>query len=143
MYLFNRSISVNVRSDDARNVTIEGILIDSHHELCLTINIDAETNTIVSAEGELRRAPFEDCKQTQLRINNLAGINLILNAGKQIRAAVGGKNGCTHLTELSLECIKGYLQSKSKLMEAVMNPDDVKIFVDKYLEGSCLHYNKP
>jgi len=142
MYLFNRSISVNVRSVDEKTVTVDGFLLDSHHELCITLGVDLESNTITSADGEFRRVPYTDCGQTQKLINNLVGVVLNRNVRKQIQVAVGLNSGCTHLTDLTLECVKGLLQAKFRLMHLTMQEEEIKGLVEQYLEGSCLHYKK-
>jgi len=142
MYLFNRSITVNVRSDDEKTVTVDGFLLDSHHELCLTLGVDLESNIITSAESEFRRIPHTDCGQTQKLINNLVGIDLNRNVRKQIQAAVGMNYGCTHLTDLTLECVKGFRQAKYQLMHLTLQEEEIKGLVEQYLEGSCLHYKK-
>ncbi len=140
MYLFNRSISVNVRSVDETTLNVDGIFLDSHHELCITLRVDLKSNTIVSASGEFLRVPHTDCEQAQKLINNLVGVNLDRNVRKQIQAAVGLKYGCTHITDLTLECIKGLLQAKFKLMHITMKEEEINGLVEQYLEGSCLHY---
>lgn len=142
MYLFNRSISVNVRSVAEKTVTVDGFLLDSHHELCITLGVDLESNTITSAEGEFRRVPHSDCGQTQKLINNLVGVDLNSNVRKQIQVAVGLSYGCTHLTDLTLECVKGLLQAKFRLMQLTIQEEDVKGLVEQYFEGSCLHFKE-
>ncbi|AET70985.1 Protein of unknown function (DUF2889) [Desulfosporosinus orientis DSM 765] len=142
MYLFNRSISVNVHSQDLKILRVEGIFIDTHHELCLTLEVDIETYRIVSAQGELRRSPHSDCQETQERIQNLVGINLKKNVRKQILAAVGLKNGCTHITDLTLECVKGVMQATYQLMHKTMEAEQVDELVNQFLAGSCLHYQQ-
>lgn len=142
MYLFNRTISVNVRSVDDKTVTVDGFLLDSHHELCLTLGVDLESNTITSATGEFRRVPHTDCEQSQKLITNLVGVNLNRNVRKQIRVAVGLNYGCTHLTDLTLECVKGLLQARFQLMKLTMQEEELSDLVEQYLKGSCLHYKK-
>ena len=142
MYLFNRTISVNVRSEKENTVTVEGVFLDSLHELCLTLEVDMESYIITSADGKLRRVPHEDCGQTQKLINNLVGVDLNRNVRKQIQAAVGLDYGCTHLTDLTLECIKGLLQAKFQLMHLTMQDEEIRGLLEQYLEGSCLHYKK-
>jgi len=146
VYLFNRSISVNVRSKDEKTVTVDGVFLDSLHELCLTLEVDQESNMITSAKGELRRAPHSDCEQTQKLINNLVGVDLNRNVRKQVQVAVGLNYGCTHLTDLTLECVKGLLQAKFQLMQFTMQKEGIKgrfeQYLEQYLEGSCLHYTK-
>jgi len=142
MYLFNRSISVNVRSVDEKTVTVDGFWLDSQHELCLTLQVDLESNTITVANGEFRRVPHKDCGQTQKLINNLVGIDLDRNVRKQVQVAVGLNYGCTHLTDLTLECVKGILQAKFRLMHLTMQEEEIKGLAQQYLEGSCLHYKR-
>lgn len=142
MYLFNRSISVNVRSVDDKTITVDGFLLDSHHELCITLGVDLGSNTITAADGEFRRVPHTDCGDTQKLIKNLVGIDLNRSVRKQIQVAVGLNYGCTHLTDLTLECVKGLLQARFRLMHLTMHEEEIKGLVEQYLEGSCLHYNK-
>jgi len=146
MHLFNRSISVNVRSEDENTLTVAGIFLDSLQELCLTLQVDLGSNRITSADGELRRAPHSDCGETQKLINNLVGIDLNRNVRKQIQVAVGLKYGCTHLTDLTLECVKGLLQAKFHLMHLTMQKEGINCQYEQYLkqniEGTCLHYKK-
>ena len=140
MYLFNRSITVHVCSVDENTVTVNGTFLDSHHELCLTLEVDLNIYTIISAHGELRRAPHTDCRHTQERIKELIGVNLNYNVRKQIQAAVGLECGCTHLTDLALECVKGVVQAKFHLMRLKMPPEDLKLQVEQQLKGSCWHF---
>jgi hypothetical protein len=142
MYLFNRSISINVRTEDEKTVTVDGVFLDSIHEICLTLEVDLETYSITSAESELRRAPYSDCGQIQERVKELIGINLEHDVRKQFQAAIGLNEGCTHLTDLALECVKGLLQAKGALMRRILQPEEYKVRVEQLLEGTCLHFNK-
>lgn len=142
MYLFNRSISVNVRSQDMKILNVEGVFIDTHHELCLTLGIDIETYTIVSAQGELRRSPHSDCRETQKQIEGLVGIDLRKNVRRQVLAVVGLKDGCTHIADLTLECVKGVMQATYQLMHKTMQAEQVDKIVNQFLAGSCFHYQR-
>lgn len=142
MYLFNRSISVNVRSNDKNTLTVDGVLLDTHHELCMTLVVDIDSRIISSATGEFRRVPHPDCTETQEKIKKLIGINLTRNVRKQVQVAVGLKHGCTHLTELTLECVKGVMQATYQLMHLTMQADQVNELVEGFLAGSCFHYKK-
>lgn len=141
MYLFNRSVSVNVRSTNENTLTVDGVFLDSFHELCLTLEVDLKSYAIISANGQLRRTPHTDCAQTQERIKNLVGVNLSRNVRKQVQAAVGLESGCTHLTDLTLECVKGVIQAKFQLMLDTMQPEEIKAYVEQDLRGNCLHYH--
>jgi hypothetical protein len=142
MYLFNRSISVNVSLKDEKTVKVNGVFLDTQHELCLTLEADLKSYTIISAVGELRRTPHADCGPVSERIKELVGVNLNRNVRKQVQAAVGLEHGCTHLTDLTLECVKGLLQAKYQLMRLTMQPAEMKVQVEQQLKGNCLHYKK-
>lgn len=140
MYLFNRSISVNARLVDKGTVTVDGVFLDSHHELCLTIQVDLESNIITSGDCEFRRVPYTDCVFSKDHIKKLIGANLNKNVRRQIQSAIGLKEGCTHLTDLALECVKGLMQARYQLMHLTMEDEEVTSMVEQYLEGSCRHY---
>jgi Protein of unknown function (DUF2889). len=122
---------------------VDGFFLDSHHELCLTLGVDLGSNTIISAEGELRRAPHSDCMLTQDRLEKLIGVDLNHHVRRQVQAAVGLEQGCTHLTDLTLECVKGVIQAKFRLMHLNMEPEDINAQIKKYLAGTCKHFTKP
>ena len=140
MYLFNRSISVNARTEDQKKVIVDGTFLDTLHEIHLTIEVDLESYTITSADGELIRTPYSDCKTVKDRIKGLSGINLRQNVRKQIQAKVGLEQGCIHLTDLAIECVKGFVQTKFRLMFLNLPPEELKVEMEKALGGSCQHY---
>lgn len=142
MYLFNRSISVNVRSTDEETVTVDGVFMDLFHELSITLVLDLESNIITSADGEFCRIPHSECSQTLKLINNLVGVDINRNARKQIQAAVGLKDGCVHITELALECVKVLYQAKFRLMHLTMQQEEITDLAEHFFQGSCLHYKK-
>lgn len=143
MYLFNRSISVNVRLvDEGTTLMVDGFFLDSHHELCLSIKVNIESNTITSADGDFRRFPHTDCALTKEHIKKLIGINLNKNVRKQIQMAVGLKEGCTHLTDLAIECAKGLMQAQYQFLQLTMREEELNNMVEQFLDGSCLHYTK-
>lgn len=142
MYLFNRSISINVRTDDGKVLMVDGIFLDSNHEICLTLGIDTEAYTIISASGELRRVPHSDCTLVQNRFEKLVGIDLNHHVRRQIQAAVGLDQGCTHLTDLTLECIKGIVQARFRLMRLTMGEQELKVRAQEYLAGTCQHFKR-
>lgn len=142
MYLFNRSINVNVRSDDGNIVVVDGVFLDTHHEICLTLTVDMSTYAITSAGGELRRTPHTDCPYTAERIKQLVGVIITPGVRKKVQTAVGGEPGCTHLADLAMECINGVIQAKYRLMHLHMAPAEVNTQVEAYLKGTCYHYRK-
>lgn len=142
MYLFNRSIAVNVQTDDYKTALVSGVFLDSHHEWCLNFSVDLETYEVTMAYGELRRAPHPDCLKVEERVKELVGLKLVHGVRKKIEAAVGKGMGCTHLTDLTLECVKGLVQARFNLMERQLPAEEMTNYVEDYLKGSCYHFRE-
>ncbi len=140
MNIFNRSITINVRTTDGKTVTVDGVFLDSYHELCLTLAVEMDEFTIITANGEFRRIPHEDCHHGLDRIPNLVGLRLAHGVRKQIIAAVGSDVGCTHLADLALECVKALVQAKHSLMKLSLTPEEIQACSEEYLRGTCYHY---
>ncbi|MDR3288410.1 MAG: DUF2889 domain-containing protein [Peptococcaceae bacterium] len=145
MNLFNRSITVNVNTADKKILEIAGTFIDSYHELYITLVVDIEQNQIDEARGEMKRTPNEHCFYVEGLIPQLKGISLETGIRKRVLQTVGGSGGCTHLTELVLECIKGAIQGRFKLMELsrpeLSLEDLVRTGASMY-KNSCYTYSK-
>lgn len=142
MYLFNRSISINVQSEDGKMLIVNGLFIDMHHEICLTLTVDFEQYVILNAEGELIRTPQQECRQTKELLRNLNGLSLEKGVRKRIQAAVGLNSGCTHLVDLAVECVKGVLQAKFRLMQLSLSKEEFEQKLHEHLEGTCYYHNR-
>lgn len=127
---------------DEQHVQVDGVFMDSNHELVLSLNVDINNFVIIAAQGELRRAPHEDCQETAQYVRNLVGINLSRNVRRQVVNAVGGENGCVHFEELALECAKGAKQAKFCLLRLRRPAEEVRATLYDILEGTCHHYQK-
>jgi hypothetical protein len=138
--LFNRAITVSVQSKDDEHLVVNGLFIDSNHELVLRMTVNIESLIVTEAFGEFRRAPHKDCLVTCKAIQNLQGTDLNRSIRRQVVSAVGGEGGCVHLEELSLECIKGIKQAKFSLMRLRMPQEEVHSQIYDLLEGSCHHF---
>lgn len=142
MYIYNRYLSVNMQKASENNVIVNGVFLDSYHEMCLTLEVDMTDFSIAKAAGELRRIPHPDCKDTENRIAQLVGLKLQHGVRRQIQAAVGGQSGCTHLVDLALECVKALVQAKYSLMTETLTKDEIRAESEAFLKGSCYHYRE-
>lgn len=142
MYLFNRTISTQTRTDDGKLIFVEGLFLDTYHEINLSLTIDRKQRKIIQAEGELRRTPFSDCSAAQAKIKALEGIEFGTQLRKKLQLAVGGEQGCTHILELALECVRAAFQSEYRLMRDELSEEERDRRVLNLLEGSCFHYRR-
>ena len=69
------------------------------HEMWVRLTIDLEMN-IHDAEGCIDASPFNYCHTISPIIKQLIGLQIAPGWTKRTRALMGGKKGCTHLTEL-------------------------------------------
>jgi hypothetical protein len=138
--IFNRSISVSITTEDKKIATINGIFLDTHHEICITLTADLDTFKILTASGELRRVPHEDCLHCESLIKNLTGLQIGPALNKQIKACVGLESGCAHLADLAMECVKSFIQGKGNVMQQTLSEEEVDLIIGTFLKGSCYHY---
>jgi hypothetical protein len=72
---------------------------DPIHDLWLTITVDAAL-VIRAARSHSAAAPTPYCTEINEAYAKLAGIRIASGFMKEVKARVGGAQGCTHLTEL-------------------------------------------
>lgn len=140
MNLFNRTIAVSVKKIDEQHIVVDGVFMDSRHELVLSMTVNLESYTVTASQGEFRRAPHEDCLSTGKHTGNLVGIDLSRNVRRQVISAVGGEKGCVHFEELALECVKGVKQANVRLKRLSLPEDEVHSQMYNTLEGTCYHF---
>jgi hypothetical protein len=69
------------------------------HDLRITLTIDA-TGLIRRASASTDTGPSPYCAQINAAYESLAGVRIAAGFRQQVKERVGGKHGCTHLTEL-------------------------------------------
>ena len=69
------------------------------HYMRVRIAID-DNFEVREAEAETRAGPYQICPQANLSFSNLIGLRIAKGWQRQVRAAIGGRQGCTHITEL-------------------------------------------
>ena len=140
MYVYNRSLNVNVQSGQGEMVLINGVFLDTFHEMCLTLEINLNTLTVIKASGQLKRLPHQDCADVENRIPLLTGLTLRKGVRKQIKQAVGGREGCTHLADLALQCIESLVQARYSIMKEIMTQEEIFTANEQFLQGTCYHF---
>lgn len=77
--------------------TIEAGAPIHHMKVRITINDDLE---IVAAEAETVAGPYAICPSANLVFSKLEGLTIGPGWRNRVRQAIGGVEGCTHITEL-------------------------------------------
>ncbi|MBT8439215.1 MAG: DUF2889 domain-containing protein [Gammaproteobacteria bacterium] len=69
------------------------------HDLSLRVTLDSNM-VIQHAESVSDETPYNYCKQAGQNIASLTGLQIAPGWMRKVRQRIGGKHGCTHLTEL-------------------------------------------
>lgn len=110
MDLFQRKIEARVveTGPDAIQVAIK--LNDTFHEIALTLEVRPSDRIITGARAEFIRFPYDRCRDTMARLDNLVGVTIAPGVWRTVAREVGGKDGCTHLYELTMEALRVAMQ---------------------------------
>jgi hypothetical protein len=136
--LFNRSKFISAKEIDKFLVKIEAALIDTVHEMDLSITIDMRKMEIIEAESNMLRVPYGQCHQVADLAKNLIGLK-VLSSGqaKNVFQLMGGKEGCLILEELAQDAVRVVSQAGSSMIP----PDQHEQIVHKFSHGSCYTHN--
>lgn len=79
---------------------------DTFHELDVTLDL-AVDGTIRTATSQAQRLAFTGiCEDTQTRTPGLSGKKLDKHYARLLADHVGGRSGCSHLFDLSVDCLR-------------------------------------
>ncbi|MDA8442202.1 MAG: DUF2889 domain-containing protein [Peptococcaceae bacterium] len=142
MMLFNRVKSCSVEEIAPDKLEVKGLFIDSFHEICLRLEVNATDMVIVKAESEMIRVPQTYCREVAAVGANLEGIKIGPGATKAIQHAVGDAHGCTHVADLALDAIKAVIQANFKLQRRDMTQEERIALNYNKLVNTCHHWTK-
>jgi hypothetical protein len=117
--LHNRHLDISTYEYDAETVLVEGRLSDERlrqaydfndkyhppgiiHDLVVFMRVHRVKMTIVDIQSEMLTVPQPQCKEVEDSLKPLRGMKINAGFTERVRAAVGGKQGCTHLVALLL-----------------------------------------
>ena len=88
-------------------------MMDNVHHISTIFHISFPERVIKHAEVDFKKAPYvKVCRQTGQRMKNLIGLTTNKGMGltEAVIEAVGGKDGCPHLVDHTLEMAKTLIQ---------------------------------
>jgi len=93
-------------SPDGSGYACHNAMNDTFHELDVTLNL-AVDGTIRTATSHSQRLAFTGiCEDTQKRTPGLVGKKLDKSYARLLADHVGGRSGCSHLFDLSVDCLR-------------------------------------
>ena len=104
--VFWRNKELKIEIDDGGVVNCESAMQDSIHDIAVRFTIGAD-GKISDASSRGLRLPYHGiCEDAQLRTELLNGLELTPQFMKQIGETIGGSSGCTHLFDLTVDCLR-------------------------------------
>ncbi len=115
------------------------------HHMRVRIAID-DNFEVREAEATTLAGPYLACPQANAAFSNLIGIRIEKGWQRQLRGAIGGRQGCTHITELmgavattAMQTYYGIAATKRRENNAGENSDNQAY---ASLINSCISYDE-
>jgi len=103
--VFRRDKQIVIRADGAGFVC-ESSMRDNLHDIVVQFALDAG-GTVSAASSRGERLPYAGlCEFPQGRTKGLVGLRVTRDFVEQFADRIGGAQGCTHLFDLSIDCLR-------------------------------------
>jgi hypothetical protein len=104
--VFWRSKQLRIELEDGGALNCESAMQDSIHDIAVHFTIGAD-GKVSDASSRGLRLPYHGlCEDAQLRTELLNGQELTPQFMKQVGETIGGSSGCTHLFDLTVDCLR-------------------------------------
>ncbi len=109
--VFNRKKNVDIHLGDGF-ITVAAHMADNYHEMEVALDISIPGMIITGARGRMIRVPHERCRDALGALSAAAGLEIRKGLTQRMEKAVGGKVGCSHLTNLVMEACHASIQGQ-------------------------------
>lgn len=104
--VFWRKKRVVIRPLENQGFDCESAMEDNIHDIKVQFAVGSD-GVIREAKSRGLRLPYPGlCEDAQLRTPGLAGLHVTREFMRQFADQVGGRTGCTHLFDLSIDCLR-------------------------------------
>ncbi len=104
--VFWRNKRVQISKNSDHSWTCESAMEDVVHDILIRFTMDSE-GVISNAYSRGLRLPYVGlCEDPQARTATLNGLRVTNDYVKEFATQVGGASGCTHLFDLSMDCLR-------------------------------------
>ncbi|MDD2233589.1 MAG: DUF2889 domain-containing protein [Desulfitobacteriaceae bacterium] len=140
MKLFNRSKFISGKEIERFIVKIEAELIDTVHEMDLSITIDVRKMEIIDAHSSMLRVPYAHCHEVADLAKKLIGLKVISGGqAKNVSKLMGGRCGCLVLEELAQDAVRAVSQTSA----TIIPPEQHEQIIHKFSDGTCYTHCMP
>ena len=153
--LHSRSMEIVTYECDEDHIIVEGRLKDDRlvetyhlsgekhppqtvHDMTVQLQIDCRTLAISDVHTEMPGVPADGCDQTAQSLDKLKGMRVSPGFTSKVKSALGGTQGCLHLTTLVLAMAPAIMQGF--WVHGSKDPGGRKInrdLIENYLVDTC------
>jgi hypothetical protein len=108
---FNRKKNVDIRLGDGF-ITVDAHMADNYHEMEVSLDISIPAMIITESRGRMIRIPHERCRQALGVLPRVVGLEIKRGLTQRMEETIGGKDGCSHLTNLVMEACHASIQGQ-------------------------------
>jgi len=113
--LFERNKNIKADLIEEGLLKVDISMLDNIHYISTTFHVSFPDKEIKYAEADFRRAPYVGvCKQISHKMKNLVGRKINRGFTETVIEVLGGKDGCHHLVDQTLEMARSLVQFLDK-----------------------------
>lgn len=109
--VFNRKKNVDIHLNDGF-ITITAHMADNYHEMEVVLDITIPDMVIADVRGRSIRIPHERCADALSVLPRAVGLEIKKGLTQRMEQTIGGKIGCSHLTNLVMEACHASIQGQ-------------------------------
>jgi hypothetical protein len=106
---FNRKKNVDIRTAD-RSIIVTAHMVDNYHEMEAELRISMPDMVIRSVVGRMIKVPDERCREAGAVLEKAVGLEIKRGLTQLMEQTIGGRNGCSHMTNLVMEACHASVQ---------------------------------
>ena len=140
-----RSINMKIYEHSENTIIASGSILDQVHNISVELEINIDTLEIIRAEGQSVKVPFPVCKEAIFNLQSIIGQKLNAGISNELAKRLGGKNGCIHLSEVTIETARlaanvifGLRCGGKEWRAGTLSDDDFWQRVKPMLRGTCM-----
>lgn len=120
-------VEARIVDTKAHELTLEGGRIvppgEALHDMSVRMVVDEDLN-VIDIVASTDASPFDICREAANTLQSLKGLRIAAGWSTAVRERLGGRNGCTHLTELLTPLATVAFQTLSQARSAKPTPVD-------------------
>lgn len=149
--VYNRKKDVNIYLKDF-GLTVVAWMADRVHEMEVEVDIDLPHMVIRDIRGKMPRVPREECRDALPALKKAVGLTIKRGLSVKMEETIGGKIGCSHMTNLVMEACYCSFQGQyvkareiaGDILDEMTDTERMKAFISimPRMLDSCIVYSE-